>query len=59
MLDNIWGADITGLSGGDLRKASIQTLRFRHVEAPGQAAHGQRRTWLDLPCPPTGPRPPT
>jgi hypothetical protein len=39
-----------GLPKGDLRKASIQTLRFRLFEVPGRITHGQRKTWLHLPA---------
>jgi len=39
-----------GLPDGDLRKASIQTLRFRLFEVPGRITHGQRKTWLHLPA---------
>jgi hypothetical protein len=39
-----------GLPAGDLRKASIQTLRFRLFEIPGRITHGQRKTWLHLPA---------
>src|SRR5450755_6832 len=39
-----------GLPDGDLRKASIQTLRFRLFEIPGRITHGQRKTWLHLPA---------
>jgi hypothetical protein len=39
-----------GLPEGDLRKASIQTLRFRLFEVPGRITHGQRKTWLHLPA---------
>lgn len=38
-----------GLPAGDLRKASIQTLRFRLFEIPGRITYGQRKTWLHLP----------
>lgn len=34
----------------DLRKASIQTLRFRLLEIPGRITHGQGKTWLHLPA---------
>jgi hypothetical protein len=37
-----------GLPDGDLRRASIQTLRFRLFEVPGRITYGQRRTWLHL-----------
>jgi hypothetical protein len=39
-----------GLPAGDLRKASIQTLRFRLFEVPGRITYGQRKTWLHLPA---------
>ena len=39
-----------GLPAGDLRTASIQTLRFRLFEIPGRITHGQRKTWLHLPA---------
>ncbi len=39
-----------GLPAGDLRKASIQTLRFRLFEVPGRMTRGQRKTWLHLPA---------
>jgi hypothetical protein len=43
-----------GLPDGDLRKASIQTLRFRLFEVPGRLTRGQRKIWLhlraDWPC---------
>lgn len=39
-----------GLPDGDLRKASIQTLRFRLFEVPARITHGQRKTWLHLPA---------
>src|SRR5664280_177632 len=39
-----------GLPDGDLRKASIQTLRFRLFEVPGRITYGQRKTWLHLPA---------
>jgi hypothetical protein len=38
-----------GLPDGDLRKASITTLRFRLFEVPGRITRGQRKTWLHLP----------
>jgi len=38
-----------GLPPGHLRKASIQTLRFRIFEVPGRITYGQRKTWLHLP----------
>ena len=38
-----------GLPNGDLRKASIKTLRFRLLEVPGRITRGQRKTWLHLP----------
>ena len=38
-----------GLPDPDLRKASIQTLRFKLFEVPGRITYGQRRTWLHLP----------
>jgi hypothetical protein len=38
-----------GLPDGDLRKASIQTVRFRLFEVPGRIIHGQHKTWLHLP----------
>jgi hypothetical protein len=37
-----------GLPDGTLRKASIQTLRFRLFEVPGRLTRGQRKTWLHL-----------
>lgn len=37
-----------GLPDGDLRKASIQTLRFRLFEVPGRITRGQRKTRLHL-----------
>ena len=39
-----------GLPDGDLRKASITTLRFRLFEVPGRITYGQRKTWLHLPA---------
>jgi len=39
-----------GLTDPDLRKASIQTLRFRLLEIPGRITYGQRKTWLHLPA---------
>ena len=39
-----------GLPDGDLRKASIKTLRFRLFEVPGRITRGQRKTWLHLPA---------
>lgn len=36
------------LPDGDLRKASIQTLRFRLFEVPGRLTRGQRKIWLHL-----------
>jgi len=39
-----------GLPAGDLRKASIATLRFRLFEVPGRITYGQRKTWLHLPA---------
>ena len=39
-----------GLPAGDLRTASIQTLRFRLFEIPERITHGQRKTWLHLPA---------
>jgi hypothetical protein len=39
-----------GLPVGDLRKASIKTLRFRLFEVPGRITRGQRKTWLHLPA---------
>jgi hypothetical protein len=39
-----------GLPDGDLRKASIQTLRFRLFEIPARITRGQRKTWLHLPA---------
>jgi hypothetical protein len=39
-----------GLPDGDLRKASIKTLRFRLFEVPARITHGQRKTWLHLPA---------
>jgi hypothetical protein len=38
-----------GLPDGNLRKASIKTLRFRFFEIPGRITYGQRKTWLHLP----------
>jgi hypothetical protein len=38
-----------GLPDGDLRKASIKSLRFRLFEVPGRITYGQRKTWLHLP----------
>jgi hypothetical protein len=35
-----------GLPDGDLRKASITTLRFRRFEVPGRIHRGQGKTWL-------------
>jgi hypothetical protein len=37
-----------GLPDGDLRKASIKTLRFRLLEVPGRITRGQRKTYLHL-----------
>ena len=37
-----------GLPDGDLRKASIKSLRFRLFEVPGRISYGQRKTWLHL-----------
>lgn len=37
-----------GLPDGDLRKASIKTLRFRLFEVPGRLTRGQRKTYLHL-----------
>jgi len=39
-----------GLPDGDLRRASIQTLRFRLFEVPARITYGQRKTWLHLPA---------
>ena len=39
-----------GLPDGDLRKASIKSLRFRLFEVPGRITYGQRKTWLHLPA---------
>src|SRR5512132_1684507 len=39
-----------GLPNGDLRKASIKSLRFRLFEVPGRITYGQRKTWLHLPA---------
>ena len=39
-----------GLPAGDLRKASIQTLRFRLFEVPARITRGQPKTWLHLPA---------
>jgi hypothetical protein len=36
------------LPDGDLRKASIKTLRFRLFEIPGRITRGQRKTYLHL-----------
>jgi hypothetical protein len=39
-----------GLPDGDLRTASIGTLRFRLFEVPARITYGQRKTWLHLPA---------
>ena len=44
-----------GLPDGDLRKASVKTLRFRLFEVPGRITKGQRRPGCT--CQPTGPGP--
>jgi hypothetical protein len=38
------------LPDGDLRKASIKTLRYRLFEVPARITRGQRKTWLHLPA---------